>query len=610
MNAALEASVPAPLAEEDGEVRRLIRALALSDRFLFCVVVCPSPAAVGSLSERLERATDPPRKVVRLAPPDVSRNVRALREEELRAAVLDRLLAPPDGSAGPDIVTIIDAAATPNVDAHAWRSTFQRMNEQRNRIVSRHAGALLLCVSRTLEQIFIEAAPDFWSIRSGDYLLPPPPSGPMHLRADAWREAAYNPETDGIDLDTILRRLAEARENASLHPQDGRAAVMVWLWLSRMAHAELQRGLFDRARDHAEEAATLARRLDEDAPLGDAALGDSLVLLGRAARECGDLEASLKAHREAVDAERRRTETTPHDVTAWHSLWCALKHASDAANRADLDDLRDALDAEALAAARRLVELDSEAIEYRYLLTSTKLRIATFAEGPDADPARVRAYEECVAEFRSLYERSSRSVLMAHDLAGALSFLADVIGHAGRVYDALDLLDESLQLRRDVSEAAPNRLDWHLALLDELTQTAKFHEQAGDLAGADRLTAEGELLARKLAERHAASHEVLDHVARTLLHRARVAERCGFAGEAVGVLTRLDDVLERGFTQGLDRRPWDDAVHFIREQAKRLSRAQVPPPSSVPLGDRNPAVGLHRGAPRAGRRAGARLRAR
>lgn len=89
--------------------------------------------------------------------------------------VLEPLVAtidpPPHGR-----ITVVDASQSGETEISRWATIFQRMNELRNTIVDRAGGELLLCLPPWLYETFATFAPDFWSIRSDEFLLPDPPA--------------------------------------------------------------------------------------------------------------------------------------------------------------------------------------------------------------------------------------------------------------------------------------------------------------------------------------------------------------------------------------------------------------------------------------------------
>jgi hypothetical protein len=116
------------------------------------------------------------------------------------------------------VITVLDGTevtASPTVrDDSNWHFLFQRLNEQRNALMRKHASTLILALTPALRRIFFEEAPDMASIRSGLFhidaaLLPAQP-----IR----RDVALRLRTPGVrgDLGPELPRSAKHRLHALL----------------------------------------------------------------------------------------------------------------------------------------------------------------------------------------------------------------------------------------------------------------------------------------------------------------------------------------------------------------------------------------------------------
>jgi hypothetical protein len=153
------------------DVARLVRSLALSDRFRFYLLVVEAPEAARAVAAILEHevaaAREAPVHVVWLDPyDDRAEGSAPMPWRRLVDAVLAPLLEPSAELSSPEAIVIADAARAPAADEDAWRILFQRMNERRNAVAGALRGALVLALPPALERVFAHAAPDFWSIRS------------------------------------------------------------------------------------------------------------------------------------------------------------------------------------------------------------------------------------------------------------------------------------------------------------------------------------------------------------------------------------------------------------------------------------------------------------
>ncbi len=129
-------------------------------------------------------------------------------QDELLRAILEPLAAPVIQPPGHNIL-LVDATLVHCcedrtwcgllghvAEEEAWAWLFRRMNELRNTILKVLRGPLILCLPPKMELLFIDHAPDFWSIRSGHYVFdglvrPLPPAAPGtlgELTAEAIRQ--------------------------------------------------------------------------------------------------------------------------------------------------------------------------------------------------------------------------------------------------------------------------------------------------------------------------------------------------------------------------------------------------------------------------------------
>ena len=153
------------------EVNRVVRSLALSNRFRFYVLVVegvPVARAVAAiLQQEVAASREAPARVVRIDPYRARADwPGAIPWMLLIDEVLVPLVDPRADVVAADAIVMIDASAAPEADDDAWRVLFQRMNERRNVIAAGLRGALVLAVPARMERVFAHAAPDFWSIRS------------------------------------------------------------------------------------------------------------------------------------------------------------------------------------------------------------------------------------------------------------------------------------------------------------------------------------------------------------------------------------------------------------------------------------------------------------
>lgn len=264
-------------------VRRLVRALSLSKRFHFYIVTCKAPAVADALLAVVQRETAEARggatEIRRIDPyADHEDFTRPIEPNKLIAGVLESLVQAK--SSGAPAISNLDATLASPDDDRAWERLFGRMNERRNTIVRALPRELLLCLPPRLDDTFKAAAPDFWSIRSGEYeigALPPPGGAVETAPAPKVARRIYRPLAGGHGIEAAHEALGIGNE--ALRRRDGGVA----LWAFRRMQDIAGELLAEDA--HRSEHIEMAER---------AALG-----VGRALLLSGDVAAAEEAWREA-----------------------------------------------------------------------------------------------------------------------------------------------------------------------------------------------------------------------------------------------------------------------------------------------------------------------
>jgi tetratricopeptide (TPR) repeat protein len=255
---------------EDEEVQRLLRYLTLSKRFLFGLVHTQFPLAADALCDALPpllaALREEPVRLVRRDPHADRADPNApLTQEDMVERVLWPLREGPAEDRARGVVQIIDGSHFLPSDTLAWSYLFARMNEQRNGIVQRLDCELLLLGPTEFLDLFIDRAPDFWSIRSGEFCEEmaanqPPPLSLDELR-QGWIKVAARPDNE---------LLLSFFQLAPPHPGEFLLTALLREAWSRAgeAFAQAEQGQFTQARQPLSEAtALLEHRLDEATPV-------------------------------------------------------------------------------------------------------------------------------------------------------------------------------------------------------------------------------------------------------------------------------------------------------------------------------------------------------
>ncbi len=177
------------------ERSRLLRALALSRRFHLLLAYVESPRAadqlVRALAEELPRLREAPVELVRLDPYEGRESDAPLEDGELADRILIPLLSPTEKQRAHGVVHVVDASRAAPADTEAWGRLFALWNEKRNAL-QQLGGEVVVLLPEGLDRLFATAAPDVWSIRSGEYAVRRRPRGSERWRSrrGGCREAA------------------------------------------------------------------------------------------------------------------------------------------------------------------------------------------------------------------------------------------------------------------------------------------------------------------------------------------------------------------------------------------------------------------------------------
>jgi hypothetical protein len=155
----------------EDELPRLLKALALSQRFHLYVTRCASPRAadrlIEALATELPTLRGAPVRLVRLEP-YAAKTTDAPLTRELLEDVLVPLLDAPSERRQHGTIHIVDASRASSSDDDTWAQFFALWNEKRN-LLQRLGGEVIVVLPRALALVFATDAPDVWSIRSGEY---------------------------------------------------------------------------------------------------------------------------------------------------------------------------------------------------------------------------------------------------------------------------------------------------------------------------------------------------------------------------------------------------------------------------------------------------------
>jgi tetratricopeptide (TPR) repeat protein len=410
------------------EVRRLVRALSLSQRFHLYLLVCSGPrlarATAAVTRELLARGGAVTLRWLPRDPDDPSPEERLTRESATER-VLRPLTAPDEASAAHGVIHVIDATGSTADDAWAW--CFQRLNERRNVVAQRLHGEVLLCVTPAQEAQLAAIAPDLWSIRSGTFVVDVEvPALATTTSWAGWGGHLRDPAQAESDRRQAEKALAQAREWAAADPADTGRVESIAIWLERLSGPLQSQGRIDEAVSALSEASTLIESVCAAAPerpyLRRYLIALRILLVGLAKKQ-GRLE----------DAERilvKDVLPSIDDLDDERARAVALGQLADIyIERGQLDVALRLLQHESLPAFERLGDERSRA--------ATMGRIADILQvrGQSAEALRIRREVE-LPVYESLGETLASAV--------TLGKIADVELAQGRMEVARDLLERAV----------------------------------------------------------------------------------------------------------------------------------------------------------------------
>lgn len=489
------------------ELRQLIQALALSNRFHFYIVTCRAPIVAHAVFQVLEAEASEKReqavRLVRLDPYIAHFDPRkAIEPKTLLKQVLEPLVEPSKGDAVRGVIHVVDGSRARSRDTEAWGQLFQRMNERRNVIAKRLRGELLLCIQPELETVFARSAPDFWSIRSSMtvnvHMAPPMmQSDPTFLDEEPTQTewtSPHNPitmiklpeptsEPDNKAREFTLDRAQAVNFLAAAEPliheaatarDDARAAASRSRAFTLLQQAiEARRRVFDLME--------MSSRGADEVAMASYELAKDLIELGDVALEDGRPGKSMEAYREAVGIMRRLAEREPTHVEWQRDLSICLGKLGNVYQR--LGELDQALSMyrEVVEVRRWLVKRDPALMEWQRGLASGLSRLGDMYFERDELEQALAAYEEGLDIRRSLVDWDPGRAQWQRDLAVSLGKIGDVLRKRREPEKALSSYENAVRILEQVVESNPERIPWARNLVVNLDKVGEMYVERGEL---------------------------------------------------------------------------------------------------------------------------------
>ena len=346
----------------------------------------------------------------------------------------------------------------------AWETFLLRVNERREILRRQYRNGLVLSAPLSLKNLFRNAAPDLWSVRTLALELAPPIYEKHDGEVGPLKILEKTPPSSRPDL-----ALVEARrlENSST-PSDLAIA---------QAYARAVPGLVESGRmDEAKAAVKKAndamlrnrKRPAEQAPVAGARM---LFELAYAMDKTNDLEGAARIYETTVDLYRRLANEQPDAFSP--KLSDVLNFWSTVNSRLGKTDRAIAVVSEVVEIRRKLAAAQPE--RFVPALASALSNLGALLRYVGKSEKALAAAEEAVEIFRTL-ARARPDELMP-DFAGALNNLAAILSGMGRKEDALAAMEEAVRL---LPSLLPRYREKFAAWVDEFTDNyIRFAKAAG-----------------------------------------------------------------------------------------------------------------------------------
>jgi len=485
------------------EARRLIRALALGDRFQFLVWPCERPATVKNvapfLAEQASALRGAPFQLVQLDPyAHLTQHGDTLSFEFLIQEIVEPLTREGMTPHGKDAIYLIDATRAQKGDKEAWCILFQRMNELRNTIATQTSCSLILACPSILLAEFGRRASDFWSIRSGIFsiaeaieetqtdTLRSPRADKVNIDLNKWLPES-RPPLLGLSPDTVstaLRQEIETEEkNAASEILNIEFVKAQASRLTQLAQHETKRGAFLQAESAYAQAAQLLRNAiqqdkDESSLLEalSIALGDFAVFYSNH----GDINKTAELSKEALEIDTKLTENHPDAPLFQGMLANSLLNCGHVSF--DRGMFGEALGyyERSLVVIRKLVDSDQHILQWRSFLADALIgRGDALTElGSHEDSKQV--FNDALDVLQIITENYPDNLSFEEKAAYILRRLGALESMLGNLEMSIRYYNDALQLLRKLRKKVPDNDNFQSELSIVLAEKSKAEMRRGD----------------------------------------------------------------------------------------------------------------------------------
>lgn len=492
------------------DFQRLVRVLILGSNFQFLLALGDSPQvvqeAVDELPGAVEAAGGDPIRVT------VVRPRHDLVGYEGFNALADSLqhaltTAPPEGSEFRRVL-LLDGSGVGSDELPIWAELFRRLNERRNTIARTFPESVIFWLTQTLLQTLFVEAPDLWSVRSAflqfDTLGSPAPSFEPSKDLNSTRRISRDIDPFGADVAEVAARVAEARSQLQLRPDDPVDRWVLALALLQLVDASTARGQTLQGLEAAREAQDLLQDLVHEAP--DLAecwrdLSASHVKMGDLHMALGHGEQAREAYESALEIRLRLSAQEPDQVDYQRAVSVSYSRMANLYGQlGQWEQEREACEL-ALKISERLAVQEPERADYQRDLSVSHERLGdVHAELGQWEQAR-QAYESSLEIAHRLAEREPDRADYQRDLSASYNKVGDVHRAFGQAEQAREAYQSSLRIAQRLAELDPHRTDYQRDLSVSYNNLGDLYRALGQGEQAQEAYQNSLRLSQRLAER-------------------------------------------------------------------------------------------------------------
>ena len=336
-----------------------------------------------------------------------------------------------------------------------------RLNENRV-VLGRKRVFVFVLLPTHFEGRAADLAPDFWSVRSASYAVPPWQPELRSAQDASPLRSATSPalEAPQVPQQHVAVEVLEQRWNHEWAAwQADRTQILSPAMAWQLVDQWRERQRPDRARALAAQALQISRQMLALAPDSPPTLRDlsiSLNKVGDVARDLGQLEEARSAYRESLEIARKLTTRTSDAPQSLRDLSVSLEKVGDVAR--DLGQWEEAgsVYRESLELRRQLTTLTGNAPQSLRDLSVSLNKLGDVARDLGQVEEARNAYHESLELRRKLTTLTGDAPQSLRDLSFSLDNVGDVARDLGQLEEARSAYRESLEISRQLTSLTGN----------------------------------------------------------------------------------------------------------------------------------------------------------